>query len=127
MVVLVAVSGSQMFERASRIAPVVRDVPMLVLVDHRLVRVLVELLLCHRPPPDRCVNCSGDRQYRGPTSYRARRGLEVERAENTLRLSADTVRADTEYFTGRCCVIREQDQAGSVDASSLSSSTNIEV
>jgi hypothetical protein len=53
MVMLVAVSGSQMFERASRLAPVVRDVPMLVLVDHRLVRVLVELLLCHRSPPDR--------------------------------------------------------------------------
>jgi hypothetical protein len=53
MVMLVAVPGSQMFERASRLAPVVRDVPMLVLVDHRLVRVFVELLLCHRPPPDR--------------------------------------------------------------------------
>jgi hypothetical protein len=53
MVMLVAVPGSQMFERASRLSPVVRDVPMLVLVDHRLVRMLVELLICHRPPPDR--------------------------------------------------------------------------
>ena len=51
MVMLVAVPGSQMFERASRLTPVVSDVPMLVLVDHRLVRMLVELLLCHRPPP----------------------------------------------------------------------------
>lgn len=53
MVMLVAVPGSQMFERARRLAPVVGDVPMLVLVDHRLVRMLVEVLLCHRSPPDR--------------------------------------------------------------------------
>ena len=51
MVMLVAVPGREMFERASRLAPVVRDVPMLVLVDHCLVRVLVELLVCHRWPP----------------------------------------------------------------------------
>ena len=53
MVVLVAVSGRQMFECASCLTPVVSDVPMLVLVDHRVVRMLVELLICHRSPPDR--------------------------------------------------------------------------
>ena len=53
MVMLVAVPGGEMFERASRLTPVMRDVPMLVLVDHCLVRVLVELLLCHRWPPQR--------------------------------------------------------------------------
>jgi len=55
MVMLVAVPGSQMFERASRLTPVVRDVPMLVLVDHRLVRMFVELLICHRRLPVREV------------------------------------------------------------------------
>jgi hypothetical protein len=62
MVMLVAVPGSQMFERARRLAPVVSNVPMLVLVDHRLVRVLVEVLLCHRPPP------ALRELHRGPTS-----------------------------------------------------------
>jgi hypothetical protein len=47
MVMLVAVPGSQVFERSSGLTPVVSDVPMLVLVDHRLVRMLVELLICH--------------------------------------------------------------------------------
>ena len=55
MVMLVAVPGSQMFERASRLTPVVSDVPMLVLVDHRLVRMFVELLICHRRLPVREV------------------------------------------------------------------------
>ena len=53
------------------------------------------------------MTCSDDRQHRGPTSYRARRGLEVERAVNSLRLSADTVRADTEYITDGITAVME--------------------
>jgi DNA-binding CsgD family transcriptional regulator len=38
-----------------------------------------------------------------------------------------TTKTVSDHLTRGCCVVREQDQAGSVDASSQSSSTNIEV